>query len=84
MDTNSLLKEELQRKRSRLRDESRQKEKPLVFSDTDLATLVSKKPRTKEELNQLVKIDYRYQQEILDIINAIGNNEENFCDLMVR
>lgn len=81
MDTNSLLKEELQRKRSRLRDESRQKEKPLVFSDTDLATLVSKKPRTKEELNQLVKIDYRYQQEILDIINAICNNEENFCDL---
>lgn len=71
VNIDKLLEEELLRKRARLRNESKAKDKPLVISDSDILKLVSNKPRTKEEFNKLVDVDYRYTSEFLDTINSM-------------
>ena len=81
MNIDILLKDELLRKRAKLRAESKSKDKPVVITDKEIDTLVVNKPLTKEELNKLVKIDYRYQDEFLVIIKSIINNKSNYLDL---
>ncbi len=84
MNIDNLLKEELVRKKARLINESKAKEKPLVISDEDILKLVKYKPQTKEEFNKLVKVDYRYTQEFLDIISAISKETNNLRDLTLE
>ena len=84
MNIDNLLKEELIRKKARLINESKAKEKPLVISDEDILKLVKYKPQTKEEFNKLVKVDYRYTQEFLDIISAISKETNNLRDLTLE
>ena len=81
MNIDNLLREELLRRKKRIQDESRAKEKPEVFSDVDLEKIVKVKPQSKEELNKLVKIDYRYVDEIVDVVTSLVANSSNFCDL---
>ncbi len=81
MNIDKLLKEELLKKRRKLREESRQKEQPLVISDEGIDLLVKSKPQTKEELTSLIKIDYRYVSEFLDIITSLTKREQEFREL---
>lgn len=81
MVIDDILRNELLRLRKRLREESRAKETPLVFSDRDLELLVKEKPDNKEKLQNVAKIDYRYQTDILSIITSLKNNSEDMLPL---